>query len=337
MATTVTERFPSETAHLARVRERIAERDARRRQRLEAAGDLRPRRRFVEALDALRVRMAFNARQTPEERGGAFAALSDSDLALLDYAVQEHGGLGRFQMLHEHLRLQGLLDVLRLNYVTGEPIVSGARFREVARELFREAMPFVLARAGVTRLHDDRPLAAGLVVVLPWRAALLCGEAYREAGAEHFWHLGAKRNEQTLATEVYLDEPPPATSRERLHLICDPMLATGGTTMTAIERVRSFGIPYCKIVVHSVVAAPEGVDLLLHTYPEIRIVTCSLDERLDRNGYIAGPGLGDFGDLAMDGIDEAYARERWVQPGLLRPEQANLVLARTQELAAHGT
>jgi uracil phosphoribosyltransferase len=316
------------------VRELTAARDARRVERLETVNDLRPQRRYIEALDALRVRMAFNARQDPAERGSAFAPLTDSDLALLDRAVREAERLGHFRTLHRHNRIQELLDVLRVNYVAREPVVSGTLFRDVSRELFREAMPFVLSLAS-NRVwaHGERPLASDVVVVLPWRAALICGEVYREAGCTSFWHLGAKRNEHTLATEIYLDEPPDAATRERVHLVCDPMLATGGTTMTAIERVHAFGIPYGRIIVHSVVAAPEGVDFILHTYPEVRTLTCALDERLDRNGYIAGPGLGDFGDLAMDGIDAAYAEAHWVQPGLLTHEQAELVLARTRATA----
>ncbi len=337
MTTAIAERFLMEAEPLARVRERTRERDERRRERLSAVGDLSPRR-FTEALDALRVRMAFSARQSPEERGSAFAALPDPDLALLDRAVREYEALGRLRTLQEHSRVQEFLDVLRVNYAVGRPVVPGDAFRNVAREMLREAMPFVLTFAPptISRMDDDQPIGRGHVVVLPWRASLLCGEVYSEAGVEHFWHLGAKRNEHTLATEIYHESMPPTDTRHRLHLICDPMLATGGTTITAIERLRAAGVSERNVLVVCVVAAPEGVDVLLHTYSRLRIVTCALDERLDRNGYIAGPGLGDFGDLAMDGVDQAYAQERWVQPGLLTAEQADLVLARTQALAAHG-
>lgn len=324
-----------EAEHLVRVRERIAERDARRRERLEAADDLRPRRLYVEVLDALRVRMAFSARQTPEERGSAFAALNDADLTIFDRAAREYEKLGRFRTLHQHGRIQELLDVLRVNYVSRGSVVSGTLFRDVAREMLREAVPFVLAFSAKTHAwaHSERPLAGDVVVVLPWRASLICGEVYREAGCEHFWHLGAKRDEHTLTTEIYHESMPSQDTRHRVHLICDPMLATGGTTMTAIERLRAVGVRERDMLIHCVVAAPEGVDLILHTYPEVRIITCSLDERLDRNGYIAGPGLGDFGDLAMSGVDAAYVQEHWVQPGLLSPKQAELVLTRTQALA----
>lgn len=335
MITIATERFPREAAHLVRVRERTVERDARRHERLVTVADLSTRR-FTEALDALRVRMAFSARQTPDERGSAFAALPDHDLALLDRSVARSATAGRFRMLHQHSRVQELLDVLRVNYVTREPVVSGAVFRDVTREMLREAVSFVRISLPSLRawIRSDQAIADGIVVVLPWRASLICGEVYREAGAEHAWHIGAKRNEHTLATETYYDQAPPKETRQCPHLICDPMLATGGTTITVIERLLAAGVAERAIAIHSVVAAPEGVDLLLHMYPGIRIITCALDERLDRNGYIAGPGLGDFGDLAMAGVDEAYAQARWVQPGLLTREQADLVLARTQALAA---
>lgn len=316
--------FPGREAALALVRERVHERDERRRARLEAVSDLGPRR-FTEALDALRVRMTFNARQTPKKRGSAFAAIADHDLALLDRAMARYEASGRLKTLHGDRWAQELVDALRVNYVTQEPIVSGPIFREIARRLLREALSLVLRN----------PVSASMLIpVLPWRAALICGEVYRAMGMTRFWHLGARRNEQTLATEIYHETLPPGplasprVAGNPTHLVCDPMLATGGTTMTAIERVLASGVPERDIVVHSVVAAPEGVDLLLHTYPDLRIVTCALDEKLDQNGYIAGPGLGDFGDLAFGDIDQLYAEVHWVAPGLLTDEQATIILDR---------
>ena len=76
-------------------------------------------------------------------------------------------------------------------------------------------------------------------------------------------------------------------------IILDPMLATGGSILSAIEFLRYDG--YRDLSVISIIAAPEGIYAVEHQYPEVSIVTAAVDERLDENKYIF-PGLGDAGD-----------------------------------------
>ncbi|MBI4449755.1 hypothetical protein HY634_01735 [Candidatus Uhrbacteria bacterium] len=333
--------FPDRETALALVQTRVRERGRRRLLRGVEAFRGSPRA-LTEQLDQLRIRIAADLRRAAHERTTAFSPLSNDDLRALEHRI-DADYLARGRLVH----LEGddsdgergargivpaALDVLRVNLAVGQPVVSCAQFRDVGRQLI--ARMLVLAEPYLHHWFDLPKALQSCVAVLPWRAALLFGEVLRTTSCMRtFWHLGACRNEQTLATELYHETMPPPETRERVHLVCDPMLATGGTTMTAIERLRESGVPMRRIVVLAVVAAPEGLDLLLHTYPALHIITCALDEQLNERGYITGPGLGDFGDLAFGDINAAYTEERWVKPELLSREQAAIILERMQRRA----
>jgi uracil phosphoribosyltransferase len=123
----------------------------------------------------------------------------------------------------------------------------------------------------------------------------------------NFYHLGARRDEGTLATEIYFEELPqtlaePSSSKSGLVIVADPMLATGNTMVAVIERLRRLDVPEKNIVVMSVLSAPEGVDHVLHRFPGVRAVVGQHDECLNGRGFIE-PGLGDFGDCWCDGLE----------------------------------
>lgn len=105
-------------------------------------------------------------------------------------------------------------------------------------------------------------------------------------------HIGIFRDELTLEPHRYYFKAP-----RQKHLgpyfICDPMLATGGSAVTAIELLKKSGVNNITIV--CVVAAPEGIKHVLKHHPEITIFAASLDQKLNSVGYIV-PGLGDAGD-----------------------------------------
>ncbi|MGR3484941.1 MAG: uracil phosphoribosyltransferase [Paracoccaceae bacterium] len=103
--------------------------------------------------------------------------------------------------------------------------------------------------------------------------------------------VGVARNHETLEPEPYYLKLPDLTGR--LVLAVDPMLATGGSAVHALELLREAGAARVRMV--SLVAAPEGVAHLLGTDASVDVVTAALDERLDARGYIV-PGLGDAGD-----------------------------------------
>ncbi|MBB3185705.1 uracil phosphoribosyltransferase [Halomonas fontilapidosi] len=104
--------------------------------------------------------------------------------------------------------------------------------------------------------------------------------------------VGLYRDEETL-------EPVPYFAKfagdldERMAIVIDPMLATGGTMVATLDMLRERGCKHMKVIV--LVAAPEGIKRVQDAYPDIELYTAAVDDHLDENGYIV-PGLGDAGD-----------------------------------------
>ncbi len=105
-------------------------------------------------------------------------------------------------------------------------------------------------------------------------------------------HLGLVRDEHTLVASEYVVRLPRDLAA-RGALILDPMLATGGSAVQAVARVKQAGATAVRFA--CVVAAPEGVAALAAAHPDVPILAAALDERLNERGYIV-PGLGDAGD-----------------------------------------
>ncbi|MDF0606336.1 uracil phosphoribosyltransferase [Neisseriaceae bacterium TC5R-5] len=104
--------------------------------------------------------------------------------------------------------------------------------------------------------------------------------------------VGLARNEETLEPVSYFEKFVDALN-ERIAIIIDPMLATGGSMNATIDLLKRKGCRQIKAVV--LVAAPEGVQLVNQAHPDVQIYTASLDSHLNAQGYII-PGLGDAGD-----------------------------------------
>lgn len=105
-------------------------------------------------------------------------------------------------------------------------------------------------------------------------------------------HVGMYRDEETLQPKEYYCKLPEDID-QRLVLIVDPMLATGGSADAAIEFVKKQGAKQIKFA--SIIAAPEGIKMLAEKHPDIQIYCGSIDRQLNEHGYIL-PGLGDAGD-----------------------------------------
>jgi uracil phosphoribosyltransferase len=112
------------------------------------------------------------------------------------------------------------------------------------------------------------------------------------------YHLGLVRNEETLETSTYLNKLPAQFAPQTHILIPEPMLATGGSIMTAMEEITKRGGDPALIRIISVVAAPQALQQLSQTYPNLTVYTAMIDEGLNDQGYIV-PGLGDAGDRAF--------------------------------------
>ena len=104
-------------------------------------------------------------------------------------------------------------------------------------------------------------------------------------------HIGLYRDEKTLKPIEYFCKLPKVDNP--LVLVCDPMLATGGSSSDAITILKNKG--YKNIRLLCLVGAPEGVEKVTKDHPDVDIYLCALDEKLNENGYII-PGLGDAGD-----------------------------------------
>lgn len=105
-------------------------------------------------------------------------------------------------------------------------------------------------------------------------------------------HIGLFRNETTLQPEGYYFKVP-EDSHLRPFYVCDPMLATGGSAIRAINTLKEHGVKSITFI--CVLAAPEGLQAFYEAHPEVNIYAASVDRCLDEHGYIR-PGLGDAGD-----------------------------------------
>ena len=104
--------------------------------------------------------------------------------------------------------------------------------------------------------------------------------------------IGLKREETTLKAMFYHKSLPPDLSQFEVILV-DPMLATGGSAVAAMDLLTELDVKRVRLV--NLVAAPEGIRRVRQHYPALPIFTAAVDRRLNRKGYIL-PGLGDAGD-----------------------------------------
>lgn len=104
--------------------------------------------------------------------------------------------------------------------------------------------------------------------------------------------IGLERDEKTAIAREYYKKIPKIFATH-IVLVIDPMLATGGSMDDTIAAVKEKGAT--RIIVVSIVSAPEGLERVTKAHPEVPIITGALDERLNEKAYIV-PGLGDFGD-----------------------------------------
>ena len=135
---------------------------------------------------------------------------------------------------------------------------------------------------------------AGDVVVVP---VLRAGMGMLDAVLELLpWarvgHIGLQRNELTAVASQYYSKLPDDLARSYV-LMIDPMLATGGSAVAALDVLRRAGASDVRLI--CIVAAPEGVEAVLNHDPGVHIYTPVIDRELNAQKYIV-PGLGDFGD-----------------------------------------
>lgn len=161
---------------------------------------------------------------------------------------------------------------------------------EVTRDMALEAVP-VETPIGMA---DGKQLAGkkvGVVAIL--RAGLgMVDAVLKLIPAAKVGHIGLYRDPDTLRpVEYYCKLPPDVAERELILL--DPMLATGGSACAGIQFLKDRGATNIKLV--NLIAAPEGIELVHTTHPDVDIYVAAVDKCLNSHGYIV-PGLGDAGD-----------------------------------------
>ncbi|HYQ87575.1 MAG TPA: uracil phosphoribosyltransferase [Bacteroidota bacterium] len=174
-------------------------------------------------------------------------------------------------------------------------------FRSVLRRVASLMAYQVTDDLGVRRVSVTTPLekttgysvSDSIILVPILRAGLgLVGGFVEVLPEARVGHIGLYRDEVTLKpVDYYLKFP--RRLRPALVIVLDPMLATGGSATSAITLLKEKGAERIRFV--CLVAAPEGVELLTRTHPDVRVYTCALDRKLNKQGYIL-PGLGDAGD-----------------------------------------
>jgi uracil phosphoribosyltransferase len=152
----------------------------------------------------------------------------------------------------------------------------------VAREVETPLEP-----ASVNRLE------AQITIVPVLRAGLGMVDGFLRLLADaRVGHLGMQRDEDTLEPTGYFERMPPGMGDAHVFLL-DPMLATGGSAVAALDRLKANGARRLRLI--CLVAAPEGVKAVQDAHPDVGIWTAALDRGLDEHAYIR-PGLGDAGD-----------------------------------------
>lgn len=141
----------------------------------------------------------------------------------------------------------------------------------------------------------ELPVLAGkkIAVVPILRAGLgLVDGVLRMVPSARVGHIGMFRDEETLIPHTYFCKMPKDVA-DREILIVDPMLATGGSAVAAIDEMKKRGCTAIKLMV--LVAAPEGIQAVQQAHPDVDIYCGAVDQGLNERGYIV-PGLGDAGD-----------------------------------------
>jgi uracil phosphoribosyltransferase len=152
-----------------------------------------------------------------------------------------------------------------------------------------------LSECAATFINPEIPIA--IVPILRAGLALLDG-AQTLLPVASIYHLGLVRDEETLSPSCYLNKLPQVFDQETRVLILEPMLATGGSIMTAMSEITKRGADPELIRIISVVASPPALQSLSQEYPTLQIYTATIDPGINERGYIV-PGLGDAGDRAF--------------------------------------
>ena len=175
------------------------------------------------------------------------------------------------------------------------------KFRELVREIAILMAYEATADLGLADRTVETPMGEasgyqlqeqiGLVPILRAGLGMVDGIWEMMPGAE-VWHIGLYRDEETLKPVFYYNKLPTSPTVQ-LCLVLDPMLATGGSAVAAVNMLKEWGAERIKFV--GILAAPEGIEHLREVHPDVPVYVAAVDDHLNDVGFIV-PGLGDAGD-----------------------------------------
>ena len=203
--------------------------------------------------------------------------------------------MGKFQVI-SHPLIQHKLSILRREDTSTKDFrelvneIAMLMGYEVSRDLPLEEVEI---QTPITKTVQKQLSGKKLAIVPILRAGIGMVDGFLSlVPAAKVGHICMYRDEETLEPVEYLVKLPEDIDQRQIFVV-DPMLATGGSAILAVDSLKKRGAANIKFV--CLVAAPEGVKKLQDAHPDIDIYTASLDEKLNENGYIV-PGLGDAGD-----------------------------------------
>lgn len=200
-------------------------------------------------------------------------------------------------VIFDHPLIQHKIAILR------DEKTSTKEFRELVEEI-TTLMTYETLREGVPSVEVEvhtplenctqRMVKDNAIVIVPiLRAGLgMVNGVHVLFPSARVGHVGMYRDEETLQPQTYYCKLP-AGIEDKLVLIVDPMLATGGSACDAIQLLKDRGCKNIKFM--AIIGAPEGVSRVAESHPDVTIYVSTLDRQLNENGYIL-PGLGDAGD-----------------------------------------
>lgn len=214
-------------------------------------------------------------------------AQAQESLHLIIHMAQVH--------VSKHPLLQHKLALLR------DTETKHRQFRELVGEMAKLLCYEATADLELDELMVNTPMGQaqghrlkqeiGLVPILRAGLGMVAGMLEMIPGAQ-VWHLGFYRDERTLRPVQYYNKLA-VEPTVQLCLLLDPMLATGGSAVAAVDVLKNWGVHQIKYV--GLIGAPEGIEKLSTVHPDVPIHLAAVDERLNEIGFIV-PGLGDAGD-----------------------------------------
>lgn len=206
--------------------------------------------------------------------------------------------MAKFQVV-DHPLIQHKLTIIR------DKETSTKQFREVTNEIAMLMAYEITRDLPLEDVEVETPLVktvqkqiAGkkLAIIPILRAGLgMVDGMVNLIPAARIGHIGLYRDHDTLEAVEYFAKFPQDISERRLFVV-DPMLATGGSAIAALDLLtQKYQVAPENITFVCLVAAPEGVEALQAAHPDVDLYTAALDEKLNEHGYIL-PGLGDAGD-----------------------------------------